>query len=291
MINLNTIYYYMIVLFFLMLGWLPPKLGLRLGALLGRLLFLLDTRHRKITLDNIRLALQLPEQEARQLGIRTFENLGRIIYEIGWIQRMKKAALYRKVRVEGHLNLKKAYAQDRGILVLTAHFGNWELLSILGGIVGLPVSLVYRPLAFVPLNRFFARLRGRFGAVMVTKAKSLNLLQQRLQDKHLVTLLMDQYRRRDRGVWVKFFNRPVSTSRGMALLAMKTGAPVVPIFLIRKPEGYTGLILPEVPLIQTGDMEKDLVANTAQYNRIIEDIIRQYPDQWFWIHRRWKHSA
>ncbi len=103
----------------------------------------------------------------------------------------------------------------------------------------------------------------------------------------MVGLLMDQNVAWREGVFADFFGRPACTNKGMALLALKTGAPVIPAFLIRNHSGFTAKFLPEIPLIKTGDKVKDLEANTAQYNRVIESVVRQYPDQWFWVHRRW----
>jgi KDO2-lipid IV(A) lauroyltransferase len=175
--------------------------------------------------------------------------------------------------------------------VLTAHFGNWELLPVLGARLKYPCGYVYRPLRSAALEKFLVRTRTRFGGVKIPKKRSFRKILKFLEQKGLVFLLMDQNVGRRTGVFAPFFNQPASTNKGLALLAMKTGSPVVPIFFLREETGFRGLILPEVPLVQTGDKEKDIEANTLAYNRVIESVVRRYPEQWFWVHRRWKTKS
>jgi KDO2-lipid IV(A) lauroyltransferase len=201
---------------------------------------------------------------------------------------MDDEELLGRVAVSGREHIQTAYEKGKGILVLTAHFGNWELMPVLGAHLKHPCSYVYRPLDAGVLETFLARTRTRYGGTKIPKKRSFRKILRFLDEKGLVFLLMDQNVRREEGVFVPFFGQPAATNKGLALLALKTGAPVVPVFLVREETGFKGLILPEVPLIDTGDKEKDIEANTLAYNRVIESVVRQYPEQWFWVHRRWK---
>jgi KDO2-lipid IV(A) lauroyltransferase len=269
-------------------GSLPHEHGITLGNALGRLLFRLHGRYRIIALENLRNAYpDKQERECRQIATRVFENLGKILYEICWSTTMSNRELGKQVRIEGMRHIKTAYAKNRGVLVLTAHFGNWELLSIVGKKIGYPLSVVYRPLDFTPLERFIIGLRTRFGGHLIPKKKGLRKILRSLGRKQLVGILLDQNVAMREGVFAPFFNRPACTNKGLALLALKSGAPVVPIFLLREKNGYRGIIKPEVPLVRTGDKTKDVEINTGAYNQAIEEMVRRYPEQWFWVHRRW----
>jgi KDO2-lipid IV(A) lauroyltransferase len=270
-------------------GSIPRKIGLRLGKAIGQLIYWQSRRYREICINNLQNAYaEKTPAEILAIAKQVFENLGKIFYEICWSSTLDHADLSRYVKIEGMQHIRDAYAKGRGVLVLTAHFGNWELMSIVGKKIGYPLSFVYRPLDFKPFERFTVRLRTRFGAGMIPKKKGLRKILRSLDRQELVGLLMDQNVALREGVIAPFLNIPACTNKGLALLALKTGAPVVPIFLLREAQGYRGIIQPEIPLVRTGDKTKDVEINTAAYNQAIETIVRQYPGQWFWVHRRWQ---
>ena len=286
---LDQMIFHMIVLFSRTVGLVPRKAGARLGTVLGRRLYHWDKRHASIAIENLTEAYagEKNPKEIEAIARRVFQNLGKVIFEICWSLSHDKKNQFRHFTIEGLSNIQKAYDQGRGVLGLTAHFGNWELLTVIGAMLKYPSSIVYRPLDFRPMERFMVLFRTRFGAKMIPKKKAFRNILKSLDRKEMVALLMDQNVAWREGVFADFFGRPACTNKGMALLALKTGAPVIPAFLIRNQSGFTAKFLPEIPLIKTGDKVKDLEANTAQYNRVIESIVRQYPDQWFWVHRRW----
>jgi KDO2-lipid IV(A) lauroyltransferase len=260
-----------------------------LGARLGRLAFYLDERHREIVLRNLALALDGKNPAAnRKLARHVFENLGKVFFEIAWASRQSRRSLFEVIRVEGLTHLQNAYRKGRGVLFLTAHFGNWEILSIFPAMIPYPVNIVYRPLDFRPLDRFFIDLRSRFGGRLIPTSKSAARIMKSLRRGEIVALLMDQNVDWYEGVFVDFFGHLACTSKGMALVALKTEAPVVPIFMARTEKGFEVTILPEIEPRRSGDKIKDIETNTAQYNKAIETMVRRYPDQWFWVHQRWK---
>lgn len=280
--------FFFIRAFMMSWGSVPPKTGRRLGMALGRLIYRYNGRHRQITINNLQMAYPKQSQiEVTAVAKRVFENLGKMIYEICWSTTLSEAELFRHVKIKGMQHIRQAYSKGKGVLVLTAHFGNWELLTVVGKLIGYPLSMVYRPMDFKPLEHTIAMLRTRFGGRMIRKKKGSRKILHSLDRKEMVALLLDQNVAFREGVFAPFFNVPACTNKGLALLALKTGAPVVPIFLLREAKGYRGIILPEIPLVRTGDKTKDVEINTAAYSNAIETMVRQYPDQWFWIHRRW----
>jgi len=270
------------------LGFMPKKWGDRLGSLLGRLFFLADAKHRKIAMRNLSYAMEKDPSQARDISVNVFENLGKVLFEMTWSLSLNEKRLFRHFEIEGLSHIREAHQKGKGVLVLTAHFGNWELLTVIAAMIRFPLSIVYRPLDFKPLDQFIRDFRTRFGGNLIPKQKSMRNVLRNLKRGDMVALLMDQNVDWYEGVFVDFFGHRACTNKGMALLALKTGAPVVPVFLIREKSGFRGMFLPEIPLIKTGDKIRDVEENTQQYNRVIESVVRQYPDQWFWVHQRWK---
>lgn len=275
---------------FRILGLFPLEWAGVVSRFLGNLLFSFSRKYRAIALSNLKRAFgrEMRYHEIEMLAKQVFANLVLIIFEIGWSLRLDKNRLSKYFKIDGLENIRNAYDKGKGVLVLTAHFGNWELLSIVGAMIEYPVSPVVRPLDFKPLDRFFINLRSRFGGKIIPKRRSLRAILRSLDRREMVVLLMDQNMDWYNGVFVDFMGHRACTNSGLALLALKTQAPVVPVFLIRENTGFRAEFGPEIPLIITGDKRKDVESNTLQYNRIIEDIVRRYPEQWFWVHQRWK---
>jgi KDO2-lipid IV(A) lauroyltransferase len=272
------------------IGRIPRGLGLRLGGFLGRIAFVVNKRHRQIALSNLTLAFghEKSPGEIRMLARKVFENLGKIVFEICWFSRLNRSDFDKHFRIDGLSHYTNAVKNNKGVLFLTAHVGNWELLTVFSGMIGRPVDIIYRPLDFRPLDKFFVDLRTQFGSNLIPKGRSMRRILKNLQGRKHLAFLMDQNVDWYEGVFVEFFGRRACTNKGLALLALKTEAPVVPIFLVREASHFRIEIGPEVPLVKTGDKTKDVEANTQLYNRAIEAIVRRYPDQWFWVHQRWK---
>ncbi|QTA84353.1 lysophospholipid acyltransferase family protein [Desulfonema magnum] len=285
---MEKIVFKIIVLCINLLGLIPKQWGDRMGCLLGRLFFIADAKHRKIAMQNLAYVFGKNPSQTRELSLKVFENLGKILFEAAWSVRLKQERFFKYFKIEGLSHVRDAYEKGRGVLILTAHFGNWELLAVIAAMLGYPISIVYRPLDFKPLDQFIVNSRSRFGAKLIHRRKALRKILRCLNRGEMVAMLMDQSVDWYEGVFVDFFGHRTCTNKGMALLAMKTEAPVVPVFLIREEFGFTGKFLPEIPLTKTGDKTKDVEINTEKYNKVIESVVREYPEQWFWVHRRWK---
>jgi len=293
MIDLNRMAAGLLLRFIDVLGGIPRPMGLRIGQAIGRLLFTVDKKHRRIATENVSRAFDWPAQspEVCRIVRQVFMNLGMMLFEIAWAARLDPAQHARYFRIRGAENYYRAMEKGRGALLLTAHMGNWELFSIIAHMAGIPANVVYRPLDNQALDDAVKQIRCRYGAKLIPTKYAFYRIAKALKKKACVAMLMDQNVDYYNGVYVDFFGRRACTNRGMAYMAVRTGAPVVPVFMLREPGGYLAEVLPEIPMIKTGDLQKDIEENTARYNAAIEAIVRQYPDQWFWVHQRWKTKA
>jgi KDO2-lipid IV(A) lauroyltransferase len=186
--------------------------------------------------------------------------------------------------------LFRAVKKKKGVFMLTGHFGNWELMSAATSLrIGINNAVVVRPADFEPADRLLRTLRSRFGTEIIPKRRAMKKLLSVEKENKVIGILLDQNVDWYEGVFVPFMGRPACTNKGLALVALRTGSPVVPIFSIREPDGrYRIIFEDEVPLKRTGDKIKDTEENTAQFTQIIEKYVRKYPDHWFWFHKRWK---
>ena len=271
-------------------GRIPRPVARKLGNLLGDTGFLLDRKHRQITLNNLEFALsaELDCRQRWQTAKAIYRNMGQILLEVGWSLWASPSELNQRFQIDGLDHYRAAYEKGKGVLAITAHIGNWELLSIVADRVNMPINVLYRPLDFMPLNLFFEKLRARFGARLIPTSHAMLKIVRVLKKKEVVAILMDQSVDWYDGVWVDFFGRRTCTSKGMALIALKTGAPVLPVFLYREASGFRAVFGEEIPLVATGDKTSDIESNTLNYSKAIEKGIRRHPEQWFWVHRRWK---
>lgn len=270
-------------------GSVDKSLLEKAGARLGRWMYLSARRHRRIARQNVARSFPLWSAEQHEKIVQgVFANLGKNLLEIGWSTRLSPDRFADYIHIEGAEHIHKARRQGKGILFFTAHMGNWELAPLFYALLGVPGSVVYRPLDEPFLERLVADLRSRYGLELIPNKRAMRPILKSLRRNRMVSLLMDQNVDWYEGVFVDFFGRSACTSKGLALLALKSEAPVIPGFIFRRNGYFQVRILKEVPLIRTGDRTRDIELNTQQYARVIEDIIRTAPDQWFWVHQRWK---
>jgi KDO2-lipid IV(A) lauroyltransferase len=273
------------------IGWvlahLPPGIGLAVGRRLGDVLWWLLPRRRRVTLDNLERSFgrEVSPAKLRRLGRRSFQHVGMNLIEACRYFLRPTDVMLSRVRVEGGEHFRTAAAQGRGVLILTAHYGNWELLAAAHGLTGLPLSIVMRPLDHPLLDDLAARFRRRSGAELIIKRQAVREVLQALRRQRMVGVLLDQNATRAEGVFVPFFGVPASTSKGLAVLALRTGAPVVPVFLRRDPDGRHCMDV-GAPIPPPAD--GDVVAYTATFNQVLEATIRRAPEQWLWMHARWR---
>jgi KDO2-lipid IV(A) lauroyltransferase len=274
------------------LGNLPKGARENGAHILGRLLFAVDRKHRRIAIDNLTRAFGREKSNAQieTIARQVFINLVRIVFETAWSLRLDEKRFSQHFHIWGQADYQRASAKGKGVLLLGAHFGNWEVQMIIAHMMGMPLHVVYRVLDAAFADRFVKAYRSRFGAVMIPNHRAaMRKIYAALRKGRPVGMLMDQGADWYDGVFVDFFGLPAATNTGMAILALKSEAPVLPFFLIRKPNGFHAVFGPELPLVKTGDRTKDIEENTRIYSRVIELYARRYPDQWFWVHHRWKN--
>ncbi len=270
---------------------IPLKMRIRILEKAGEWVCRLDGRHRRIARRNLEIAFpHFGAEEKKRIIRAVFRNLGRVFAELFFIPRFTPENLSRYVAFEGREHLEKALKKGKGVLFLTAHFGNWEWMAAAFPMFsGRNCHVVVRPLDNGFLNGIVDLLRTWTGNRTVPKEKGMGRILRVLKEGGIVGVLLDQNMDWREGVFVDFFGEEACTNTGMALLAMKTGAAVLPVFNIRQEDGhYRAVIEPEVQLFLCGDKALDAQKNTQIFTKIIERYIRDYPDQWLWVHQRWK---
>lgn len=278
---------------FWFLSVLPYTYSIRIGALLGRIIYWLDPVHRQIAKLNIRYALSdISNQRVNEIAMKSFEHLGKMISEFAQMTRMSLDEIREKVRFEGLEFYEKAASNGKGVLGLTGHLGNWEMLAVVQSSLGYPTGFVARSIDNPYIDRFVNSIRLRHGATIFRKKTHLKGLVDFLRGGGSVGILFDHHISVKRGgVIVDFFGFPAETSTILPRLALKLDLPIIPVFCLREDKNGRFIIkyLRPIELIRTGEIEKDIIENTRRCNRVLEEIIREYPEQWFWIHRRWKN--
>jgi len=276
-----------------LLARLPASWAVCLGRALGQAAYLLDRRHRRVALKNLALAFpEMSAQDRKALALRSFQNAATTFLEVPRLGRAPFEEILNRVRPEGAEHFFSALSEGKGVLVLTGHFGNWELMALYTGMRGLRVAFVARALDNRFFDRWMNRIRSRSGNRVIPKRGALLQVLRLLRKGWAVGFLMDQRVTGREGVFVDFFSRPAGSSAALALLACRYGAPVLPVYVVREPSGvrHRLCIEPRIPVVRTGDLKRDVVENTQRFQKVLERIVREHPDQWFWLHRRWRGS-
>ncbi len=271
-------------------GHIPLGFTHALGRSIGRLLFRLDRKHREIALANLDLAYgdTITRDEKDRIALKTFVSLATLAFEFMRLPWLKPNDLHGYVSTEGRENLDRALEKGRGVIILTAHFGNWELLGVWLGLMGYRMDIVVRELDHPVMEEFVAWARTRSGNRIIYKERSMRKLLRQLSGNGLAGILIDQNVTWTEGVFVDFFGTLACTNKGPAILAASSGAAVIPTFIVRRGRAHTVVFAPEVEMQVTGERELDAIENTRRCTRAVEEMIRKHPDQWFWVHRRWK---
>src|SRR2546423_10760978 len=240
---------------------------------------------------NLELAFpEKTEKERKRILRAEFTSLGRQLAELCQFPRYTPENVDQVVVYDGLENYERAFARGKGVLFLTAHFGAWELSAFAHSLHGHRVNIVMRPMDNEYLDRMLQSYRTMHGNKVVPKDDFVRRLLAAMKAGETVGILMDTNMTPPQGVFVDFFGIPACTASGLARIALRTDAAVVPGFTVwdSKLRKYILHFDPAVELIRTGDDQADIVANTAKFTKVIEDFIRRYPDQWLWVHRRWK---
>ena len=286
--------YVLVYSFYAFLNILPQDLSLKIGRFLGLLFYKIDKKHRKHTLNNLKIAFPTKtENELNDIAIKFYKNLGMVFVEIFRLNKYKESNIDDFVEYDFD-QIKNIYGKQ-GILLLTAHFGNWELLAKTFGLKGYKGNVLARPLDNPYIEKILYDLRTASGnKVIYNRENAVKNIIKALNEKEIVGFLPDENASKRIGVFVDFFGVKACTMPGMANIAAKTKLPVVPAFIVRikgKDGNYSKhrlIIEPPLDIKYTSDRKTDTMNILKLFNEKIEDIIKQYPEQWFWIHNRWK---
>ena len=267
-------------------------LGLRklLAASLAGLFYHLSCKHRLIALHNLMRSFPgKPVREVTAIAKNSYRSFALLAAEFCEIPYLNKDNLHQFIAIEGLENYLEARQESKGVLLFGAHFGNWEIGNAALAINTEPFVFIYRILDNAFLEENITAVRSSYGNMSLSKENAMRPIIRLLKKGRTVNLLVDQNVAWYDGVFVDFFGRQAATTSGLALLALHTQAPVLPAFTYRQPDGkYILEIGNKVEIIRSADRRNDVLLNTQNFTRIIEDKIRRYPDQWFWMHQRWK---
>jgi Kdo2-lipid IVA lauroyltransferase/acyltransferase len=277
--------------FIKILGILPRPLSRAFAIALAQTFYLLHVRLRRVGMRNLELAF--PEKsiaERKRILHGVFTSLGRQLAEVCRFPKYTLENVDDVVIYDGLENYERAYARRKGVLFLTAHFGGWELSAFAHSLHGHWLHIVMRPMDNFYLDRLIQSYRTMHGNKTVGKDDFVRGLLGAMKCGETVGILMDTNMTPPQGVFVNFFGIPACTASGLARIALRTDAAVVPGFTIwdKSLGKYRLRFGPALELIRSGDLEADIIANTQQFTKVIEEYVRKYPDQWLWVHRRWK---
>ena len=272
------------------LGLLPRRLARSLAVAVTRILYVLLPRLRKTADVNLRIAFPDWSDAQRESVIaRMLRNLGWMAAEFARLPKYTKQNIEQIVVLDAHENFLEGQRRGKGVLYLTGHIGAWELSSFAHALYGFPLQYMARPIENKRIDALVNAYRSLSGNQPIFKNESARTMLKILKDAGTIGILADQNTMPEESVFVDFFGKPASTTTGIARLALHTDAAVVPGYAVwdESLQKYRLRFETPVELIRTGDAERDVLENTQKFAKVLEEIIRRYPDQWIWVHGRW----
>ena len=272
---------------------LAPARAARVGDVLGALVFHVTGMRKKLVMEHMARVFGLTgdSDELRDMSRSVYRQLGRTAVEHARLLSGRTADLRDRLSVSGEEYIARAREGGRGVILITGHFGYWELLGATVALLGYPITVVAKKLHNPAVDRLVHAGRERMGMAVATMDSAPSAVFRALRRNECVGLLADQDAGAG-GVFVDFLGRRASTYQGPALFALRTGAPIVPCFIIRSgPERHRVCFEAPIEAIPTGDEPADIARITQAYTDVLARYIMDYPDHWFWVHRRWKTPA
>lgn len=268
---------------------LPEHTVPKLGDTIGELLYVVSAKLRRVALANLTYVYGdcWTRSQIVKMAKQVFRNFGRTAVEFVRLPTMSPEWIRSAVRIDGLEHMRQAHACGRGTILITAHYGNWELLGARAVLEGFRMNVLARTADDALTDRVINEIRGDIGFRVFARGGSLMPVLRCLRQNEVVGMLLDQNFRS--GIFVEFFGRLAATATGPAELALRTGAPVVSAFIERLPDNTHLIRFGAVPVSRTNNHEADVKRLTQQFTTIIEEAIRRRPDQWMWFHNRWKH--
>jgi KDO2-lipid IV(A) lauroyltransferase len=268
---------------------LPMRAVLAAGSLLGRAFHAVDAGHRRLAVENLRHAFPLRSRdECRAIARQMFEHFGRLLMVLLKFSTLTPAQMMALVEFDGDERVRAAHAHGRGVLLFTGHFGFWEINALVHALAIAPISVLARPLDNPLLHDLLEQVRTSTGNSVIYRRGAIRRVLRALASNQAVAVLIDQHMQSADAVYVDFFNRPAATTSALAALAMKTGAPVVPVFALPLSGGRFRMVYEHPVAPPAGDGEQAIREFTQRCTDVLEMYVRRYPDLWLWMHRRWR---
>lgn len=291
---LNSVEYVLFRLLLFIVKIFPISFSCFIGRQLGKGAFLILKKRRQRTLSNINIANEngffITKIDERRLAKKVWEHVGMIGSEFLYYYERKPEEFFKAVQFEGEENLRRMLSRNNGAILVSGHLGNWELLGITLALSGFTMNPIVKFQSNGLVDKIIQDNRRSLGMNLIDKNGFLRPIMAAFKRNEVVSFLIDQSTRKA-GVEVKFFGKEASIPRGAAEFALKTGVPVFSARCLReKPGHYKVVISEEIQLIRTGDHQRDVEENTAMFIRLIEDVIRDHPEQWLWMHKLWRRK-
>lgn len=270
-------------------GILPYPILVLCGRTLGFVFYLLDAPHRRVALENLAAAFPRRSAAERRAIVRAvFEHFGCLLFEFLKFSTLSPEQMLARVEFDGEERVRLAYGQGKGVLFITGHFGYWELHAIAHPLRFEPIGVLARTLDNPQLNTLLEEIRTRTGNTVIYRQGSIRKVMRTLADKHGVAILIDQHILGADAVHVDFFERTAATTSAVAALALRTGAPIVPVFALPLGDGRYRLIYEHPVEPPAADSEDAIREFTQRCTDVLEMYVRRHPDLWLWMHRRWR---
>lgn len=269
----------------------PMLAVLAAGTVLGRLFHAFDRPHRRLALNNLDAAFpNRPAAERAAIAREMFSHFGRLLMVLLKFSTMRPEQMLRHVEFEGEERVTAAHALNRGVLLFTGHFGFWEINALVHALRMKPMAVLARPLDNPLLHDLLERVRGRTGNSVIYRKGALRRVLRALASNQAVALLIDQHIHTD-AVFVDFFNRPAATTTALAALALRTGAPVIPVFALPLAGGRFRMVYEHAVEPPRADDPEAIREFTQRCTDVLEMYVRRYPGLWLWMHRRWRDAT
>jgi KDO2-lipid IV(A) lauroyltransferase len=268
---------------------LPMRAVLAAGTLLGRAFHAFDRSHRQLAIKNLHAAFPVrTERECRIISREMFSHFGRLLVVLLKFSTMRSEEMLACVEFEGEERVLHAHAQKRGVLLFTGHFGFWEINALVHALTMKPMAVLARPLDNPLLHDLLESVRTSTGNSVFYRRGAVRRVLRALEANQAVAFLIDQHMQPADAVTVEFFNRPAATTSALAALALRTGAPVVPVFALPLPGGRFRMVYEHPVEPPRADDEHAIREFTQRCTDVLEMYVRRYPELWLWMHRRWR---
>jgi KDO2-lipid IV(A) lauroyltransferase len=288
----HTLEYLAVRVLIFVVAILPGPIVRASGTLLGLTFYAVDRAHRRIAAQNLATAFPLRTRRERRIILRAaFAHFGRLLFEILKFSTLSAEQMLTRVEFDGEEHVRLAYAQGKGVLFVTGHFGFWELHAVVHALRLQPIGVLARALDNQRLNALLEHIRQRTGNTVIYRQATIRRVMRMLQAGEGVAVLIDQHIQSRDAIYVDFFERPAATTSAVAALALRTGALVIPVFALPVGRGRYRMIYErpvEPPRADAADATREF---TQRCTDVLEMYVRRYPNLWLWMHRRWRETT